>query len=307
MSLSRTNNVELIGRLTDVEVKNDEFKSNHHKYVEVNANVRSHINGKDMVFPVRFFSSETKADGSESKMYKSFLSIKPQLEGKTVRVIAGLSENRFYSSRDNQMHSALKLNGRFITGRPDTEPHKATFEVGGVLISSPVEKRTKIKNADGSVTDGEIYRYDVQLGQANYAENNMEVFTFNIRPTDIAIKKGFDDKIQVGTSIVLIGDLDFTEETVTKEDTSNVFFGEPIVKSYTRRTHNMFIRTVTGVAEGEEYPEDVLKSLIAAYKASDKEIEAKAKEKAANGNVAADDDAAESSAPKITSRQASLL
>ena len=305
MSLSRTNDVEIIGRLTDVEVRNDEFPSNHHKYVEVSANIRSHINGRDMVFPVRFFSSDTKADGSESKMYKSYLTIKPQLEGKTVRVIGGLSENRFYSAKDSQIHNSIRLAGRFISGRPDSEPHKATFEVSGVLISSPTEKRAKVKNADGSVSQGEVYRYDVQLGQSNYKEDNMEVFTFNIRPTDMAIKKGFDDKIQVGTSITLIGDLEFTEEVVTKEDDStNVFFGEPVVKTYTNRTHNMFIRTATGVAEGEEYSADVLKSLIAAYKASDKEVEAKGKEKAGRRSEA---ESAADSTPKITSRQASLL
>lgn len=301
MSLSRTNNVEIIGRLTDVEVREGEFPSNHHAYIEVNGNVRSTINGKDMVFPVRFFSAKMKADNTENKMYKSYLTIKPQLEGKIVRVQGGLSENRFYSTRDKQMHSSIRINGRFIAGRPESEPQKATFEISGALISSPLEKRSK--NKDGS--EGEVYRYDVQLAQSNYGENNIEVYTFNIRPTDAAIKKGFEDKIPVGTSLTLIGDLEFTEETVTREDNTNVFFGEPIVKTFTNHTRNLFIRTAVGVNEGEEYAADVLRGLIEAYKAKDKEIEEKAKSRE-SADSGSSEPAAES-APKVTTRQASLL
>lgn len=289
----QTNNFHVVGSLISVDSKTGTFKQNGHNYINVTATIKSVINGQDNIFKIRFFSSDTKADGTPNKMFNIYNSLEKNYKDRRVVIDGSIRDNRFVG-KDGQMHASQSLEGKWISAAGESEVDEGTWSVGG-FVAKDLEEKTNKNN--------EIYRYDFTIGQSNYKGDNMSLFTFHIAPGDNVILNGVR-KYKVGDTITLNGKLNFIETIAVVEDKNNAF-GEPITKTFVNHNNNYFItggtNPITDAADQDKYSNQVITSLVAAYKASGVEIQQKASASKAAAPVETND------APKPSVRQTSLI
>jgi hypothetical protein len=291
--LLRENSIKIVGKLTDAQVTTGNRKDNGAGYISVDATVVSVINGVSNEFKVNFYTSQLTKDGKQSKLYDSYSKL-PEMVGRKVEIDGEIRENRYYSSNLNQLISTQLLAGKFVKGVVESAVDTATFVVGGFLVKTPVEKRNK---------KDEVYRYDVTLGQSNYAGNGMSMITLHINPAHADIVRGVEGLYNVGDTIQFTGSLVFKTEIVTVED-ENTAFGAPVTKTYTNRQSNFYIEGGSNPLTDERaYSQEVVKTLIDAYKANDVKLQNASVEKAPVANTAP----VNQSAPAVTKRQTSLI
>lgn len=289
----QTNNFHVVGSLISVDSKTGTFKQNGHNYINVTATIKSVINGQDNIFKVRFFSSDTKADGTPNKIFNVYNSLEKNYKGHRISIDGSIRDNRFVG-KDGQMHASQSLEGKWINAAGESEVDEATWSVGG-FVAKDLEEKTNKNN--------EIYRYDLTIGQSNYKGDNMSLFTFHIAPGDNVILNGVR-KYKVGDTITLNGKLNFIETIAVVEDKNNAF-GEPITKTFVNHNNNYFItggtNPITDAADPDKYSNQVITTLVAAYKASGVEIQQKASASKAAAPVETNE------APKPSVRQTSLI
>lgn len=263
-NLLKTNQFKIVGKLLSADIRTGNRKDNGQGYVSVNAVIGSTINGKSCEYEVAFFANQLTQDGKESKLYTSYCKLN-ELVNKKVQVTGDIRENRFWSERNGVMSSKQELSGRFVNGVVDSTMDEATYELGGFIVKSLIEKRNK---------NDEVYRYDVTIGQSNYSGNGMSMYTLHINPNDHDIVRGLED-YEVGSTLVIGGNLSFTVETVTRAMDNMGGFGDAPMKTFTNKQRNFFVtygsEPITEVEKGC-YESSVIKTLIEAYKAHDVEL-----------------------------------
>lgn len=293
MDLLRTNSIKIVGRLQSQDLQPKNKKSDGSGYISGSAIVISHLDGRDCEFEIQFYTNQKTKDGKQSQLYTSYSKL-GELVGKKVEITGELRENRFYSKNSNQMASAQILSGRFVRGVAESTEDEASFEIGGFVVDSLKEKANK---------DNEVYRYDLVLGQSNYNGDMMSRFTLHISPADVEIVRGVQ-KYQIGETVFVHGNLRFYVEKKQVEVNSEGGFGEAVIRTYTNRQSNYFVTGGSAPIKDAEkgmYGSEIIRNLVSAYKARDVEIASSAKE------GASDDNGAEEEAPKVTSRQTSLI
>lgn len=290
--LANKNRVKIVGILEEANVEKKQSSKTGQEFVTVNAKVRSTIDGAVKKIDVRFFTSAVNSKGEHSALYDSYVDME-NLIGKKVDITGSISEDRYWSTRGEdggQVVSNQYISGRFINGVADSTNDEATYEVSGFVVGF-AEKVNK---------DKEVYRYDISIGQSDYAGKNMVKLTLHAQPEEVALVKALSG-IDTGTTVELGGVLDFIEVEKTVEKA--VGFGKPTMTTYVNRQRNFYI--VNGsILDGEGvYSTDDINDLIATYKERDVEIQNKAKEKS---NTKADK--APAAEPKrVSTRQASLI
>lgn len=291
--LLRENSIKIVGKLTDAQATTGNRKDNGQGYISVDATIESVINGVTNEYKVNFYASQLTKDNKPSKLYESYSKL-PEMIGRKVEVDGEIRENRYWSANLNQLISTQLLAGKFVKGVVESAVDTATFVIGGFLVKTPVEKRNK---------KDEVYRYDVTLGQSNYAGNGMSMITLHINPNDRQVVSGVESLYNVGDTVQFTGSLVFKTEIVTVED-ENTAFGAPVTKTYTNRQSNFYIEGGSNpIADDRAYSSDVVSTLINAYKAHDVELQNAAVSKAPAANTAPVSNAA----PTVTKRQTSLI
>ena len=291
--LLRENSIKIVGKLMDAQVTTGNRKDNGQGYISVDATVVSLINGVSNEYKVNFYTNQLTKDGKQSKLYDSYSKL-PEMVGRKVEIDGEIRENRYYSTNLNQLISTQLLAGKFVKGVVETAIDTATFVVGGFLVKTPVERRNK---------KDEVYRYDVTLGQSNYAGNGMSMITLHINPDHAEIVRAVESMYSVGDTIQFTGSLVFKTEVVTVED-ENTAFGAPVTKTYTNRQSNFYIEGGSNPLSDESaYSSDVVKTLIDAYKANDVKLQNASVSSAPVANAAP----AVNAAPVVTKRQTSLI
>ena len=291
--LLRENSIKIVGKLTDAQATTGNRKDNGQGYISVDATIESVINGVTNEYKVNFYASQLTKDNKPSKLYESYSKL-PEMIGRKVEVDGEIRENRYWSANLNQLISTQLLAGKFVKGVVENAVDTATFVVGGFLVKTPVEKRNK---------NDEVYRYDVTLGQSNYAGNGMSMITLHINPNDRQVVSGVESLYNVGDTVQFTGSLVFKTEVVTVAD-ENTAFGAPVTKTYTNRQSNFYIEGGSNpIADDRAYSSDVVSTLISAYKAHDVELQNAASTKAPATNSAPVSNAA----PTVTKRQTSLI
>lgn len=289
MDLLRTNTFKVVGRLQSQDLKIGNKKSDGSAFISGKAIIVANLGGKSNEFEVSFFTNQKTKDGKESQLFTSYSKL-GDLVGKKVEITGDIRESRFFSSNANQMVSAQQLSGRFVRGVSESTADEGSFEMGGFIVETLKEKTNK---------NNEVYRYDLALGQSNYSGNGMSRFVLHVNPADVDIVNGVKG-YQVGQTVSVHGDLRFTVDVVTAEKKNEGGFGEAIVRTFTNKQHNFFITggtaAIVDAAKGM-YPMDVIKTLVAAYKAHDVELAEKGK----SSSVPVED------APVVTNRQTSLI
>lgn len=291
-NLLKTNSITIIGTLKDVVITNG-VRTTGDKYVKAVATVTSVIKGVTNEFEISFISSELTQEKKQNQLYATYSNMST-FKGKKVEISGSLRENRYFSTRSEQIVSTITLNGRFIRTVVDSTEDCAKFELGGFLVKSLTERKNKA---------GEIYLYEVVMGIANYQNDNMSSYTLHVRPTDKEIINGLSN-YAIGQTFSLNGTLNFITQTITREDDSEGGFGQKVVRTFTNRQHNLWIEGGSAVVTDPDmmYSGDLVRSLVAAFKAKDVELSANAKNKVASTSV---DETP--SAPVVTQRQTSLI
>lgn len=287
--LQRTNNFKVVGRLIKADIRNGVSARTGQAYISATATVKSVVEGNDCEYEVSFFANQNTAQGKPSALYTSYSKM-GELEGKKVEITGELRENRYFSTRAEQMVSSQQLSGRFIRGVSDTTPDEGRWEMSGFVAQILNEKKNR---------NNEIYRYDIMLGQANRSGNALSMFTLHVDPKRRDILAGVNG-YEVGQTVSLYGILDFKVETVTSEAKNEGGFGEPVIRTYTNRQKNFFITGGSAPIKDEsKYEGSMITDLIAGYKAHDQEILEKSKSNTPTAAV--------ETAPKITKKQVSLI
>ena len=290
-TLLNTNTIKIVGKLIDAKVTTGNRKDNGQGYISVDATVCSVINGVENEYKIGFYSNQTTKEGQMNKLYESYSHI-PELINRKVEIDGEIRENRYFSNNSGQLVSTQLLSGKFIKGVVETTADVANFKVGGFLVKTLVERLNK---------KGEVYRYDLAIGQSNYNGSGMNVITLHVNPEDRNIISGIESTYQLGDTVQFDGNLVFKVETVTVED-SNTAFGAPVLRTYTNRQSNFYITSGSHPLTDERaYPQDVITSLNNAYKARDIELQSKGASKAPAANSEA------TVAPTVTKRQTSLI
>lgn len=292
--LLRENTIKIVGKLTDAQVTIGNRKDNGQEYASVDATVVSDINGVSNEYKVNFYTSKMTKDGKVSKLYESYTKL-PDLINHKVQIDGDIRENRYWSTKTNQLVSTQILNGKFVKGVVESTADEASFVIGGVLMKTPVERKNKKE---------EVYRYDISVGQSNYKGDNMTMITLHVDPARREIISGIENTYQVGDTVQFTGSLVFKVETVTVEDNNNAF-GAPVIKTYTNRQSNFYIEGGSNpITDERAYTQEVITQLVSAYKAKDVEIQNAASSKTSTSTTSTP---VETGAPKVTKRQTSLI
>ena len=287
--LFRTNTFKVVGRLLNTDVRTGTLKSNGQEYISIDVTVQSTIGGKNNEFEISLFANKLTKDGKPSQLYTSYSKL-PELVNKKVEISGDIRENRYFSSNLNQIISTQQLNGRWVRGVADSSTDEATYELGGFIVKSLVERQNKA---------GEVYRYDLTIAQSNYAGNGLSMYTLHVDPSRRDILAGVEG-YNVGDTVRLNGNLNFTVETVTAASNNDGGFGEPVTRTYTNKQKNFFIEGGSApIQDDTAYDNVTIKTLIDAYKANDVALTAK-------GSTSTSAAPAVKDAP-VTRRQTSLI
>ena len=287
--LFRTNTFKVVGRLLNTDVRTGTLKSNGQEYISIDVTVQSTIGGKNNEFEISLFANKLTKDGKPSQLYTSYSKL-PELVNKKVEISGDIRENRYFSSNLNQIISTQQLNGRWVRGVADSSADEATYELGGFIVKSLVERQNKA---------GEVYRYDLTIAQSNYAGNGLSMYTLHVDPSRRDILAGVEG-YNVGDTVRLNGSLNFTVETVTAASNNDGGFGEPVTRTYTNRQRSFFIEGGSApIQDDTAYDNVTIKTLIDAYNANDVALTAK-------GSTSTSAAPAVEDAP-VTRRQTSLI
>ena len=292
MDTLKTNTFKVVGQLTQVDLK-EGFRTNGDSYISGKITIVSSIGGSNKTYEVALYANKMTAQKKENQLYISYTKLN-ELLNKKIEVTGEIRESRFYSSNGEQMVSSQQLSGRFVHGVAAATPDEGSFELGGFVVEELKEKTNK---------DGEVYRYDLTLGQVNYNGTSMQRFVVHVDPSDFEIVKGAKE-YKVGQTVSINGDLDFVVEEKTVAVNREGGFGEAVTRTYINKTHCYYIKggsaPITNVENGA-YPNDLIRSLVSTYKARDVELMAKAKNSGADTNAAATEET------RLVSRQTSLI
>lgn len=288
--LFRTNTFKVVGRLLNTEVRTGTLKSNGQEYISIDVTVQSTIGGKNNEFEISLFANKLTKDGKPSQLYTSYSKL-PELVNKKVEISGDIRENRYFSSNLNQIISTQQLNGRWVRGVADSSTDEATYELGGFIVKSLVERQNKA---------GEVYRYDLTIAQSNYAGNGLSMYTLHVDPSRRDILAGVEG-YNVGDTVRLNGNLNFTVETVTAASNNDGGFGEPVTRTYTNKQKNFFIEGGSApIQDDTAYDNVTIKTLIDAYKANDVALTAKGSTSTSSAAPVVED-------AHVTRRQTSLI
>lgn len=294
MEKVKQNSFKLIGTVGGVNMERKIRKTDGKAYISGNAEINATIDGKECSYEVSFYANEMTTDNKPSQLYKTYSEL-DQFIGKKVEINGSIRENRFFSPKGGNMVSAQVLDGRFVKGVSSNTADEATWELGGFVTSTLVEKKNK---------DEEIYRYDLMIAQSNYKEDNISVFTVHGEPEKTNIIKGLNT-YQAGDTVILRGVMLFTV-TTEEVQVSEGGFGEPIVKTYTNRQKNWYVTGGSQPVQTEAaYTNTEITDFISAYKSRDVQLTEEAANKTTTSSFV--EDAPVSAVSKPTTRQTSLI
>lgn len=289
--LNTKNNVYLVGELVEVKDFKEGFYGDNVNYVAATVVIKSMVNDQELLTEARTFINELKKDGTPNKNYSIVKNIQSMLNKRVVISGATLKGERFWSSRTNQLANAVRVNFNLIrlASTKDKED-TVTFEFGG-FVTRPLQEVVDENNV--------VKFYQITLGQANYKEDNMFEVTFTVDADNEKAARAIENMYEAGVTVEVSGVCRTIVNVVEK--TTEVAFGDPIVKKYNNVDRKFVITSGSEVITGEgEYTAEVIEKLVAAYKAEGKEIQAKA------SNTATTTNSSVSNAPKPKAKNSSL-
>lgn len=278
MSVINKNNVYIVGELVEVKDFKDDVWGDNKNYVSATVVIKSIVDDVELLTEARAFINEYTAAGAVNKNYATLKNIHELLNKRVVISGGRLESDRFWSTRTNQLVNSTRIKFNLIRpARPSDNQDKVTFEFGGFVTRAIKE-----------VTDenDEVKYYQISLGQATYKEDNMFQVSFIIDKDNVKAIQFMEDQYVEGATVEVSG---ICRTIVTqKETTTDVAFGEPIVKTFNNVDKKFVITSGSEVLSGEgEYTDEIINNLVLAYKSSGDAIQAKAAQGEKADNTAA--------------------
>lgn len=287
--LNNKNNVYLVGELVEIKDFKEGFYGDNLNYVSATVVIKSIVNDQELLTEARTFINELKKDGTPNKNYSVIKNIQNMLNKRVVISGATLKGERFWSAKTNQLVNSVRVNFNLIRlASPRDNEDTVTFEFGG-FVTRPLQEVVDENNV--------VKYYQITLGQANFKEDNMFEVSFTVDADNEKAARAIENMYEAGVTVEISGVCRTIVNVVEK--TTEVAFGDPIVKKYNNVDRKFVITSGSEVITGEgEYTADVIDRLVAAYKAEGKEIQSKASNAATDSSV--------SNAPKPRSKNSSL-
>lgn len=268
------NYFEIIGTLTNVQVKSGVRKTSGHNYVNANAVIKSIIDGTENEFKVSFWADELTKKGEKNKNFIAYRNLDRDLKGRKVRVIGSLNEYRYKDKENHLQSSATLKGGRIELVGDEALADKAVFALDGFVTAPLYEKRNK---------KDELLGYRVDLAQADYTGEKMVRFTLDIDPQNKAILTPRSN-IKAGETLTVEGNRSRVETTKTVEKKGGFGVAEPVTYINVSRSFN--ITWFDRVDKEHAYSSETVTRLCTAYKALQQEKQAE-EGKSGNNRVAA--------------------
>lgn len=265
--LERTNRVYVVGELVEIKDYKKGVYNNDKEYIATTVVIKSIVDGKELLIEGRSFVNKLKKDGTVSKNYTALEGLNDMLNRRVVLTNAEIEGDRFWSDRTNQLVNSTRINFNTIK-LASKENDIATFEFGG-FVTRPLQEIVD--------ENGNVKYYQITFGQANYKEDNMFEAIFTVEADNINAARAIEQIYEAGVTAVISGN--YRSIITCVEKTTDVAFGDPIVKKYYNSDRKFIITSggeaITG-AENGEYTEEVIAKLVAAYNESGKQIQEKA-------------------------------
>lgn len=285
----QTNRFKVVGTLVQNDLKNQVAKTGKNagkSFISGNIVVKSVIDGVEQMFQIRLYALEVTQKNERNKLYDSYSEL-GDLLNRRVSVSGSLSENRFWSTKTKQIMSGQILFGRFVNEAKAVDKDVANYEFSGYVARELVDKTTK---------DGNLYAYELVLGQVDYTGKSAQIFKFQVQKDREDIAKFIRENYLVGSTVSIEGPILFLTETKTRE--KKMAFGEPQASSFTITNHYFYITAGAPVIDDEtSYKMDELLAYKKAIAAHDIEIQ----------NRASENDASADEETPLASRATSLL
>lgn len=284
MALAKVNTVEIVGTLAQSKLEVKTSKDGQ-EYISGTITVDSDIDGVKNNFEISLYAKKVTKTGEVSKLFTNYEGLAKMI-GSKIRINGSMREERYFNKTAGQLQSLQKLEGRFINAENISTPDRATFEVSG-FVRKPLVAKTNKK--------GEIYAYELEVGQANYDDSQLNNFKFQVEPTAFDIIKSIQQIYGVNTTVRFGGNIRFI--TVTSEVTQETGFGQPRTRVFTNTNRSFFITFGDNpIVDESTYDGATIVRLTQAYAARDVQLTADA---GANSPVMG--------AAPISSRQTSLI
>lgn len=267
--MERTNKVYVIGTLAQVKDTRSGEKDGIH-WIAGTAVVTS---GKSE-FEFKYYSSAKTQAGKDNSRYANYINLTDKV-GERVKVNGEISGRIWYNAAQGQIINFNELSAGFFNTPKPTEADVATFEYSGFVTKPLYERYNK---------DEELIAYEMEIAQANYAGNNMQIVRFTVDKDNPQIVAAVEKAYVKGTTVAINGVIRY--EVFTEEKVEPVAFGEPVVKTF-QNTRKLFL--ITGgkepiLEDGAAYTPQQIATLQSAYNDYLAQTEKEAKERNASGS-----------------------
>lgn len=267
--MEKLNKVFVVGTLREVSTKKGTTEQGKN-YIAGSFKVES----EKSLIEFKFYSNELTEKGTLSKRYTNYLELENFLNLK-VKVSGDISGRVFYQISQGQSINFNELNASFVNLAKETEQDTATFEYFG-FVTKPLYERLNEKE--------ELVAYEIEIGQANYREDNMQIIKFTVNPESKNIVREISNAYTKDKTVSILGKIYYIPFETTK--TEEVAFGEPIVKVF-NSVRKMFV--ITGgnkpVVDETAYTKEQIGQLQSAYNDFLEKIEKEAKEDVQSGKA----------------------
>lgn len=248
--MERTNKIYIIGTLSQVKDIRTGDKDGI-PWIAGTAVVTSDENE----FELKFYSSAKTQKGVENSRFANYETLADRV-GERVKANGEISGRSWYNEGQGQIIGFNELSAGFFNTPKPTEGDVATLEYSGFVTKTIYERFNK---------DEELVAYEMEIAQANYSGDNMQIIKFTIDKDNPKIISAIEKSYAKGTTVSVNGILRY--EVITEEKVEEVAFGDPIVKKY-QNTRKSFV--ITGgkqviVDEGLAYTPAQIAKLESSY------------------------------------------
>ena len=249
--MERTNKIYIIGTLSQVK----DIRSGDKDGIPWVAGTAVVTSG-DNEFELKYYSSAKTQKGAENSRFANYQNLSDRT-GERVKVNGEISGRNWFNEGQGQVIGFNELSAGFFNTPKPTEADVATFEYSG-FVTKPIYERFN--------KDEELVAYEMEIAQANYAGDNMQIIRFTIDKDNPKIISAIEKSYAKGVTVSINGIIRY--EVITEEKVEEVAFGDPIVKKY-QNTRKSFV--ITGgkqviVDEGLAYSPTQIAKLESAYR-----------------------------------------
>lgn len=265
--MERTNKIYVIGTLIanrDVRTGVKDGK----KWIAGTAVIKS----GDSEIELKYFSTDKTKDGAPNKRFANYESLDSKIDTR-IRANGELAGRVFYNAAQGQIINFNEVSGGFFNEARPTDEDVATFEFGGYVIKPLHERLNK---------EEKLIAYEIELGQANYNGDGMQIVKFTIDKDSPKIINAIQNSYSKGTTVQINGSINYIVSILEK--TEEVAFGEPIVKSFSSVLKTFLIAGgKQPIIDETAYTALQINKLEAAYRDFLTEVEREAKTRSDSG------------------------